>query len=128
MIPCPPPLVLVVDDAKDTRVIYAESLRFRGFRVEEASDGQEALEKVSALAPDVVILDLKLPVIDGCEAARRLKIAPATKAIPIIVLSGHLLEESRQAALAAGADAYLTKPCLPDDLARHIDELLDRRR
>ena len=128
MIPILPPLVLVVDDAKDTRVIYAESLRFRGYRVEEASDGQEALERVSASMPDVVILDLKLPVIDGCEATRRLKIGPATKAIPIIVLSGHLLEESRLAALAAGADIYLTKPCLPDDLARHIDELLDRLR
>ena len=128
MIPSPPPLVLVVDDANDTRVIYAESLRFRGYRVDEASDGQEALEKVAALAPDVVILDMKLPLIDGCEVTRRLKTAPATKAIPIIVLSGHLLQESRAAALAAGADIYLTKPCLPDDLARHIDELLDRRR
>jgi len=128
MIPIVSPLVLVVDDAKDTRVIYAESLRFLGYRVEEASDGREALEKVSALTPDVVILDLKMPLIDGCEATRRLKTAPATKAIPIVVLSGHLLEESRQAALAAGADVYLTKPCLPDDLARHLDELLDRRR
>ena len=128
MIPIPPPLVLVVDDAKDTRIIYAESLRFRGYRVDEASDGREALEKVAALAPDVVILDLNLPLIDGCEATRRLKSAPATNTIPIVVLSGHLLAESRRAALAAGADIYLTKPCLPDDLARHIEELLDRRR
>ncbi len=80
-----PPLVLVVDDAKDTRVIYAESLRFRGYRVEEASDGREAVERVRALAPDVVVLDLKLPVIDGCEATRRLKADPSTRAIPIIV-------------------------------------------
>jgi two-component system cell cycle response regulator DivK len=118
------PLVLVVDDAKDTRVIYSESLRFRGYRVEEAGDGLEALEKVDALEPDVVILDLKLPVIDGCEATRRLKAAPRTRAIPIIVLSGYLLEQSQQAAFAAGADAYLTKPCLPDDLARKIAEVL----
>ena len=122
-----PPLVLVVDDAKDTRVIYAESLRFRGYRVEEASDGREAVERVRALAPDVVVLDLKLPVIDGCEATRRLKADPSTRAIPIIVLTGHLLEHSRQAALAAGADAYLTKPCLPDDLATKIAEMLARR-
>jgi len=119
-----PPLILVVDDAKDTRVIYSESLRFRGYRVEEAGDGHEALEKVDALAPDLVILDLKLPVIDGREVTRRLKATPRTAAIPVIVLSGYLLEESERAALAAGADVYLTKPCLPDDLARTIAELL----
>lgn len=119
-----PPLVLVVDDAKDTRVIYCESLRFHGYRVEEASDGEEALAKAAALAPDIVILDMKLPIIDGCEAARRLKAGPSTRAIPIIVLSGYLLEQSQQAAIAAGADAYLTKPCLPDDLAREIAQIL----
>ena len=121
-----PALVLVVDDAEDTRVVYAEFLRFRGYRVEEACDGKEALEKILELNPDLVILDVSLPYIDGCEATRRLKADPRTQGIPILVLTGRVHPGARDSALAAGADAFVSKPCLPDDLMVRIEKLLKK--
>jgi len=118
------PLLLIVDDSWDNRVIYAEFLTFRGYRVAEAADGLEALDKVLALQPDLVVLDLSMPGMDGCETTRRLKADPLTRAIPILVLTGRL--HLKDAALAAGADAYVAKPCLPDELIAEIEELLQR--
>jgi CheY-like chemotaxis protein len=115
---------LIVDDSWDNRVIYAEFLTFRGYRVAEAVDGLEALDKVLALQPDLVVLDLSMPGMDGRETTRRLKADPLTRAIPILVLTGRL--HLKDAALAAGADAYVAKPCLPDELIAEIEELLQR--
>jgi len=118
------PLLLIVDDSWDNRAIYAEFLTFRGYRVAEAADGLEALDKVQALQPDLVVLDLSMPGMDGRETMRRLKADPLTRAIPILVLTGRL--HLKDAALAAGADAYVAKPCLPDELIAEIEELLQR--
>jgi two-component system cell cycle response regulator DivK len=122
------PLVLVVDDFEDNRAMYAEYLTFSGFRVAEAADGQEAVDKTKELLPDVVVMDLSLPVMDGWEATRQLKNDDRTKAIPVIALTGHALAGHSKGAKEAGCDEFLAKPCLPDQLVAKVNELLARRR
>ncbi len=119
------PLVLIVDDVQDNRTIYVLFLRFSGFRVTEAENGEEAVDKATSLLPDVIVMDLSLPVMDGWEATRRLKRDPRTKKIPVIVLTGHALPEHAQAAREAGCDLVITKPCLPDQLLETIRRILD---
>ena len=116
--------VLVVDDFEDNRAMYAEFLRYSGFDVTEASDGAEAIEKATALRPDVVIMDLSLPIVDGWEATRRLKAEPKTRDIPIVALTGHALEGHSQGAREAGCNRFLAKPCLPETLLETLRELL----
>lgn len=119
------PLVLVVDDYHDAREMYAEFLRFSGFRVAEASNGKEALEQAFNLLPDIVLMDLSLPVLDGWEATRRLKADPRTRKIPVVALSGHALPGHAEGARDAGCDAFVSKPCLPDALVREVSRILD---
>jgi two-component system cell cycle response regulator DivK len=119
------PLVLIVDDVQDNRTIYVLFLRFSGFRVAEAENGEEAVAKATTLLPDVIVMDLSLPVMDGWEATRRLRRDPRTKKIPVIVLTGHALPEHAQAAREAGCDMVITKPCLPDQLLETIERILD---
>lgn len=121
------PLVLVVDDVDHGREIFAEYLEFRGFRVATAADGLEAIEKTHALRPDVVLMDLSLPGIDGWEATRRLKEDPATKDIPIIALTAHALASAHDKAWAVGCNAVVTKPCLPKDLEQEVRRQLAAR-
>ncbi len=118
------PLVLVVDDFADNREMYAEYLRFAGFRVEEASNGQEALAKANEIVPDAIVMDLSLPEVDGWEATRRLKANPRTKHARIIAVTGHALAGHSKSAVDAGCDAFVTKPCLPEELADHLRRLL----
>ena len=121
------PLVLIVDDFQDNREMYAEFLRFSGLRVEEAVNGHEALDKAGALLPDLIVMDLSLPGMDGWEATRRLKGEPATKHIPVLALTGHALAGYSEGARRAGCDAFVTKPCLPEDLLAQIKRMLDGR-
>lgn len=121
------PLVLIVDDFADNREMYAEYLRFAGFRVEEAASGQEALERAHANPPDAAIMDLSLPEMDGWEATRRLKLDERTKHIPIVALTGHALAGHAEGARQAGCDAFVTKPCLPDALVAEIQRMLSAR-
>jgi two-component system cell cycle response regulator DivK len=116
--------VLVVDDFEDNRQMYAEFLRFVGFEVSEAGNGTEALERAFAATPDLVVMDLSLPGLDGWEATRRLKADTRTKHVPVIALTGHALAGHSKGALEAGCDAFLTKPCLPERLAEEIRRLL----
>ena len=118
------PLVLLVDDSEDNREVYAQYLSFSGFRVEIAVDGVEAVEKAGRLHPDVIVMDLSLPRLDGWEATRQIKSAPGTRAIPVIALTGHAVSESKRKALDAGCSGYLTKPCLPDVLVSEIRRLV----
>jgi CheY-like chemotaxis protein len=118
------PLVLIVDDYEDAREMYAEYLQFSGFRVAEARNGLEAVEKAFALRPAVILMDLSLPVMDGWEATRRLKKDPRTRSIPVVALTGHALDGNSREAEDAGCDAYVTKPCLPDDLVREVQRIL----
>src|SRR3954466_12736055 len=119
------PLILVVDDFQDNREMYAEYLQFSGFRVAEAATGHEALEKAFALRPDLIIMDLSLPVMDGWEATRRLKADERTRKIPVVALTGHALAGHSRGAKEAGCDSFLAKPCLPDQLVAEIRRMLE---
>ena len=122
------PLVLVVEDYQDAREMYAAYLQFSGFEVAEAGNGIEAIEKTRALLPDILLMDLALPRMDGWEATRRLKNDELTKHIPIVALTGHALAGHAEGAREAGCDAFVTKPCLPDALVAEIKRLLDQHR
>jgi CheY-like chemotaxis protein len=117
-----PALILVVDDFEDNRAMYVEYLQFQGFRVAEAVNGEEAVERARALMPALVVMDLSLPVMDGWEATRRLKADPKTKNIVIVALTGHAEPSHAKRALDAGCDDFLAKPCLPDQLVAKIRE------
>jgi len=122
------PLILVVDDYQDAREMYAEYLEFSGFRVAEAKNGAEALDKAFELTPDIILMDLSLPVMDGWEATRRLKADERTRHIPVVALTGHTLSGHSNGAKEAGCDAFVTKPCLPDALVQEVKRQLDARR
>ena len=119
-----PPLVLLVDDFPDNRQMYAEFLAFSGLRVAEAENGHEAVQKATTLMPDLVVMDLSLPGMDGWEATRRLKSHPKTKNILVMALTGHALAGHSKGAIDAGCDAFITKPCLPDRLLQEIQRML----
>jgi two-component system cell cycle response regulator DivK len=121
----PRPRVLLVDDYPDAREMYSEYLEFSGFDVVEAGNGMEALQRAVDTAPDIILMDLSLPVMDGWEATRRLKADQRTKAIPVVALTGHALAGISEGARQAGCDAFVTKPCLPEDLVREIRKILD---
>ena len=125
--PIPPPLVLVVDDVAHGREIFAEYLEFRGFRVATAADGLEALDKAFELLPDIILMDLSLPQLDGWEATRRLKGDERTRTIPIIALTAHALASAHDKAKAAGCDSVVTKPCVPRDLEAEVRRQLAAR-
>jgi CheY-like chemotaxis protein len=118
------PRVLVVDDYPDAREMYAEYLQFSGFDVIEAGNGMEAIARAADSAPDIILMDLSLPVMDGWEATRRLKADKNTADIPIVALTGHALAGILEGAKKAGCDAFVTKPCLPEDLVKEIRKVL----
>jgi two-component system, cell cycle response regulator DivK len=122
-----PPLVLIVDDVDHGREICSEYLEFRGFRVATAVDGQEALDKAFELLPDIILMDLSLPKIDGWEATRRLKRDERTRAIPIVALTAHALADAHEKAREAGCDSVVTKPCVPKDLEAEVRRQLEGR-
>jgi two-component system, cell cycle response regulator DivK len=123
----PRPLVLVVEDYQDAREMYAAYLSFSGYRVAEATNGVEAIEKTLELMPDLILMDLALPRMDGWEATRRLKLDERTRHIPIVALTGHALAGHAEGARQAGCDAFVTKPCLPDALVAEIQRMLALR-
>jgi len=119
------PRVLLVDDYPDAREMYTEYLEFSGFEVIGAGNGLEALQRAVDTSPDIILMDLSLPVMDGWEATRRLKADNRTAAIPVVALTGHALAGISEGAKKAGCDAFVTKPCLPEDLVREIRTILD---
>jgi two-component system, cell cycle response regulator DivK len=118
------PLVLVVEDYQDAREMYVAYLQFAGFRVAEAANGVEAIEQSLALLPDIILMDLALPKMDGWEATRRLKTDERTRHIPVVALTGHALAGHAEGAKSAGCDSFVTKPCLPDALVAEIRRML----
>jgi two-component system, cell cycle response regulator DivK len=118
-------LVLVVEDYQDAREMYAAYLQFSGYEVAEATDGIQAIEKALELMPDIILMDLALPRMDGWEATRRLKSDDRTRHIPIVALTGHALAGHAEGARQAGCDAFVTKPCLPDALVAEIQRMLE---
>jgi len=119
------PRVLLVDDYPDAREMYTEYLEFSGFEVIGAGNGLEALQRAVDASPDIILMDLSLPVMDGWEATRRLNADNRTAAIPVVALTGHALAGISEGAKKAGCYAFVTKPCLPEDLVREIRKILD---
>jgi len=125
------PRILVVDDYEDNRQMYGELLAFAGYEVAEARDGAEAIAMAHRTSPDLNIMDLSLPVIDGWEATRRLKADERTRLIPVLALTGHAPEGlvgHSESARDAGCDGFLAKPCSPERLLEVIQEMLAAHR
>jgi CheY-like chemotaxis protein len=120
------PLILLVDDSDDTRAFYAEHLSAFGFRVDHCVDGEQGFVRAMSHRPDLVVMDLEMPILDGWEATRRIKSHPKTKHIPVLAITGHALQEHLRRAHDAGADAVLIKPCQLVVLLGTIRELLAR--
>ena len=118
------PLILLVDDYDDALDIYSTYLTFHGYRVETARNGEEAIAAAEALKPALVLMDLRMPVLDGTSALRRMRMNPDLADVPILALTAHALEEERVTALAEGFDAVIAKPCLPDELLRSVQVAL----
>jgi two-component system, cell cycle response regulator DivK len=120
--------VLIADDTFDTRELYSLYLTNCGFAVQTATDGEAALEIAWESQPDVIILDFSMPRVDGITATKRLKGHPRTSHIPVIVITGFPHQAAQRGASEAGADVFLEKPCLPDELATEVQRLIDRPR
>jgi two-component system cell cycle response regulator DivK len=122
------PLVLVVDDDQGLRDLFAFVLRTEGYRVTRAGDGVEALSKAKYLTPDVIVLDLCLPRLDGWSVIRHLKSHPDTGRVPILALTGYGTEtDAGKRARQAGCDAFFAKPLTPKELVRAIRAMVRRR-
>lgn len=122
------PLVLLVEDDRAGRVLLARWLQEAGFRVEQAHNGLQALERAFDSRPDVVVTDLHIPGIDGFELARRLKQDPRTLDVPVLAVTGYVAFASDPGrALRAGCDAVLPKPYSPEDLEAAIRNLIEER-
>ena len=120
------PRILLVEDNELNLDMLSRRLRRKKFEVLTAVDGQEGIDMAEADRPDLILMDMSLPVLDGWEATRRLKANPETRDIPIIALTAHAMSEDRQEALAAGCDDYDTKPVELPRLLRKIAEQLER--
>ncbi|HJZ53358.1 MAG TPA: response regulator [Gemmataceae bacterium] len=118
------PKLLYVDDEPDNIDLLTRRLARRGFEVKGAAPGPEGLTAAAAWKPDLILMDIKMPVMDGYEATTRLKADPATKAIPVIALTAHAMREDEERAKAAGADDYATKPVDLPALLEKIGKLI----
>jgi CheY-like chemotaxis protein len=119
------PVVLLVDDSHDERDMYTQQLVATGYSVQVADNGEDALQRVAAQVPDVVVMDLAMPVLDGWETTRRFK--EMHPSVPVIVLSGHTGGEGGRRAREAGGDVLLTKPFGPEALELAVRIALKRR-
>lgn len=122
------PLILIVDDAPDARDMYGLYFEHRGFRVATARNGLEGVEKAVQLKPDVIVMDLAMPVMDGWEATRRIKTNAQTAHIPVVALTGRSMLRAAEQALLAGCNGFVLKPCLPQDLHTTLGRFLSRGR
>lgn len=121
------PKILVVEDNQDNREMVVKVLKFNGYQVVEAVDGEEAIEKAKAEDPDLILLDIFLPKMDGYEATRRLKGDTRLRNIPIIALTAHAMKGSMEEALAVGCDGYISKPIDVRELPKQIQHFLKPR-
>lgn len=119
--------ILIVEDNEMNRDMLTRRLRRRGYAVLEALDGRQGLAVAHAESPDLILMDMSLPEVDGWEATRQLKSAAATRAIPVIALTAHAMADDRRQALAAGCDDYETKPIELRRLLRKMEALLGAR-
>jgi len=120
--------ILVVEDQEDLRGVLRDLLTGSGYAVIEAGDGEAGVAKAKSDRPDLILMDIQMPVIDGYEATRRIKLDPALKPIPIIAVSSFAMKGDEEKARAAGCDHYVTKPYSPMQLLRLIRGFLGDRR
>jgi two-component system cell cycle response regulator DivK len=118
--------ILVIEDQEDNRQILRDLLGNAGFDMIEAADGQEGVAAATKERPDLILMDIQLPIMDGYEATRRIKAIPELKAIPIIAVTSYALSGDEAKAMAAGCDAYVTKPYSPRQLLAKVKEYLAR--
>jgi len=116
--------ILVVDDQEDLRGVLRDLLAGSGYTVIEAADGEVGVAKAKSDHPDLILMDIQMPVIDGYEATRRIKVDPDLNPIPIVAVSSFAMKGDEEKARAAGCDHYVTKPYSPMQLLRLIRGLL----
>jgi two-component system cell cycle response regulator DivK len=114
--------ILVVEDQEDNRRILNDLLTNAGYEIIQAGNGEEALRAAAAQRPDLILMDIQLPLLDGYEATRRIKADPALRTIPVIVVTSYALSGDESKARAAGCDAYITKPYSPRAILAKIRE------
>jgi CheY-like chemotaxis protein len=117
--------ILLVDDFEDALDMYQEYLTYRGYHVVVARNGEEAIVQARLHRPDVILLDIRMSVMTGTDAMRVLRSDPSFQRVPIIALTAHALDGERTAALAAGFDELIPKPCLPDQLVLAVERILE---
>jgi two-component system cell cycle response regulator DivK len=116
--------ILIVEDQEDLRGVLRDLLTGSGYAVIEAADGEAGVAKANSERPDLILMDIQLPIIDGYEATRRIKVDPALNSIPIVAVSSFAMKGDEEKARAAGCDHYVTKPYSPIQLLRLIRGLL----
>ncbi len=122
-----PKRILVVEDNADNREILIAELEFQDYQVHYAGDGQEAILRAVELLPDLILMDMSLPNIDGLEATRRIKAHPQTAHIPIVALTAHAMRDDEARFRNAGCDDYLAKPIDPEQVTETIERVLRER-
>lgn len=120
----PAKTVLLVEDNEDNRIVYATMLEHFGFDVVEANDGEQALARARDRHPDIILMDISIPGIDGWTATERLRADPDTRGIPVVAVTAHALPEHRERAEALGCEGYLTKPCEPRRLLAEVRRII----
>src|SRR6266581_4330429 len=118
------PRVLLVEDSEESRDGLARHLRRKGYETLLAVDGRQAVDMARAESPDLILMDMSLPVLDGWEATRQLKAVPQTRGIPVIALTAHAMAGDREKAMGAGCDDFDTKPVDLERLLGKIESLL----
>lgn len=121
------PTILLVDDEPTIRYLLRASLEGRGYRLIEADDGPSALQSAQSELPDLILLDIALPGLNGLEVCHRLKDDPATATTPVLLLTGYVDQTNREAAERAGAHGFIAKPFSPAALVARIEEALSHR-
>ena len=123
----PAPVSCLSMTTADNREMYRQYLEWAGFRVVMATDGLQALDQATRVIPTVIVTDLAMPRLNGWDMVGRLKADPRTRDVPVLAVSAHALVGEAKRALAAGCDEYVSKPCLPEELARAIRALIQRQ-
>lgn len=122
------PLILLVDDFADALDMYREYLLHRGYRVTTAKDGAEAITAATAECPDLILMDVQMPIMNGFDAMHILRSDKRFASVPIVALTAHAMNDERRQMLVEGFDDVIAKPCLPDDLFGAIERLLQFKR
>ena len=118
--------VLLVEDNEDNLIVYRTILDHVGYRVIEARDGEEGVARALADQPDLILMDVSLPKMDGWEATRRIKADAGTRQIPIIAVTAHALDDDREKATQVGCDGYLAKPVAPRRVVEEVERFIGK--